>query len=115
LRDGAVFDMPPQTVARYVKSTPKPAPIVWRMDRKISRMAVGRMLRLEFLEPASVHWSIGNWAAATDSKTEATGFGTFICDLPTQALAAGAEVRFTMLWSERDKWEGNDFRVVIGE
>ena len=115
LRDGAVFDMPPQTYARYVKSTPKPAPIVWRMDTKISEMAAGRMLRLEFLEPASVHWSIDSWATATDSRTDATGFGTFICDLPTQALAAGAEVRFTMLWSEHGKWEGTDFMVVIGE
>ena len=115
LRDDAVFDMPPQTVARYVKSTPKPAPIVWRMDRKISRMAVGRMLRLEFLEPASVHWSIDNRGAATDSRTDATGFGTFICDLPTQALAVGAKVRFTMLWSEHGKWEGTDFMVVIAE
>ena len=73
------------------------------------------MLRLEFLEPASVHWSIDNWVTATDSRTDATGFGTFICDLPTQALAAGAEVRFTMLWSEHGKWEGTDFMVVIGE
>jgi glucoamylase len=115
LRDGAVFDMPPQTYARYVKSTPKPAPIVWRMDTKISRMAVGRRLRLEFLEPVSVHWSIDNWATATDSRTDATGFGTFICDLPTQALAAGAEVRFTMLGTGPGKWEGNDFMVAIGE
>jgi len=27
LRGGAVFDMPPQTDARHVNSTPKPAPI----------------------------------------------------------------------------------------
>ena len=30
LRDNAVFDMPPQTLDRYVKNTPPPAPIVWR-------------------------------------------------------------------------------------
>ena len=44
LRDGAVFDMPPQTHARYVKNTPKPAPIVWRTTSKISRIAVGSKL-----------------------------------------------------------------------
>jgi glucoamylase len=115
LRDGAVFDMPPQTYARYVKSTPKPAPIVWRIDAKVGRLAVGRMLRLEFLEPASLHWSFDNWTTTTDKGSNATGFGTFICDIHTQELAAGAEVRFTMLWSDRAKWEGNDFMVVIGE
>src|SRR3984957_19045685 len=115
LRDGAVFDMPPQTVARYVKSTPKPAPIVWRMDRKISRIAAGRILRLEFLEPASVHWSSDNWTTTTDSECHATGLGTFICDLPTPSLAAGAELRFTMLWTRQGKWEGTNFTVVVGE
>ncbi len=115
LRDGAVFDMPPQTHARYVKSTPAPAPIVWRKTSKICRIAVGRILRLEFLEPASVHWSSDNWTTTTDSECHATGLGTFICDLPTQSLAAGSEVRFTILWTQQGKWEGTDFMVAVGE
>jgi len=115
LREGAVFDMPPQTYARYVKSAPQPAPIVWRMASKIGRIAVGRILRLEFLEPASVHWSSDNWVITTDSECRATGVRTFICDLPTQSLAAGSQLRFTILWTQRDKWEGTDFMVVVGE
>jgi glucoamylase len=115
LRDGEVFDMPPQTRARYVKSTPKPAPIVWRTTSKVSRIPVGRILRLEFLEPASVHWSSDNWVITTDSECRATGLGTFIYDLSTQSLAAGTEVRFTVLWTEQGKWEGTDFMVVVGE
>jgi glucoamylase len=115
LRDGAVFDMPPQTHARYVKSKPAPAPIVWRTTSKVSRIAVGRILRLEFLEPVSVRWSSDNWAITTDSESRATGLGTFICDLPTQSLAAGSEVRFTILWTQQGKWEGTNFVVVIGE
>jgi glucoamylase len=115
LRDGAVFDMPPQTYARYVKSTPKPAPVVWRTTSKINRIAVGRLLRLEFLEPASVHWSSDNWVITTDSECRATGLGTFIYDLPTQSLAAGSEVRFTILWTQQGKWEGTNFMVVVGE
>jgi glucoamylase len=110
-----VFDMPPQTRARYVQGTPKPAPIVWRTTSRISRMAVGRILRLEFLEPASVHWSSDNWMTTTDSECRATGLGTFVCDLPTQSLVAGSELRFTILWTQRGKWEGADFTVAIGE
>jgi glucoamylase len=115
LRDGAVFDMPPQSHARYVKSKPAPAPIVWRTTAKVSRIAVDRILRLEFLEPASVRWSSDNWASTTDSESHATGLGTFIYDLPTQSLAAGSEVRFTILWTQQGKWEGTNFVVVIGE
>jgi glucoamylase len=115
LRDGGVFDMPPQAYARYVKSKPEPAPIVWRTASKVTRIAVGRILRLEFLEAASVHWSSDNWMTTTDSQSHATDLGTFLCDLPTQALAAGVAVRFTMLWTERGKWEGRDFLVKVGE
>jgi glucoamylase len=115
LRDGAVFDMPPQTQARYVKSKPAPAPLVWRTTSRVGRIAAGRILRLEFLEPASVHWSSDNWQITTDSESHATGLGTFIHDLPTQSLAAGSEVRFTVLWTQQGKWEGTNFLVVIGE
>ncbi len=115
LRDGGVFDMPPQAYARYVKSKPEPAPIVWRAASKITRIAAGRILRLELLEAASVHWSSDNWATTTDSQSHATDLGIFLCDLPTQALAAGVEVRFTILWTERGKWDGNDFLVKVGE
>jgi glucoamylase len=115
LRDGAVFDTPPQSYARYVKSKPGPAPIVWRKTSKISQISVGRILRLEFLEPASVHWSSDNWAITTDSECHATGLGTFICDLPTQSLAAGSEVSFTILWTQQGKWEGTNFMVAISE
>jgi glucoamylase len=85
------------------------------MDAKASQIAKGRILRLEFLEPASVQWSFDNWATKTDNGSDATGFGTFICDLPTQDLAKGAEVRFTVQWTKRDWWEGSNFAVVIGE
>jgi glucoamylase len=115
LRDGAVFDMPPQTHARYVNSTPKLAPVVWRTTSRISRIAVDRILRLEFLEPASVHWSSDNWMTTRDSECRATGLGTFICDLPTPSLAAGSEVRFTVLWTRQGRWEGTNFMVVVGK
>lgn len=115
LRDGAVFDMPPQTHARYVKTKPKPAPVVWRTTSRVGRIAMGQTLRFEALEPASVRWSSDNWSTIADSVCSATGLGTFICDLPTQLLVAGDVVRFTVRWTGQDRWEGTDFSVVIGE
>ncbi len=115
LKDGAVFDMPPQAHARYVKGKPKPAPVVWRVNSGIDRIAAGRLLRLEFLEPASVHWSTDEWKTTTDSPCHPTGLDTFICDLPTQSLASGRDVRFTVFWSQQNKWEGTDFAVAVHE
>src|SRR6202789_3097907 len=35
LRDGAVFDMPPQTFNRYIKNTPPPAHLIWQLTATI--------------------------------------------------------------------------------
>jgi glucoamylase len=106
--------MQPQTVRRYVKNTPKPAPIVWRKTYPIARIDAGRRLRLEFLEPARVHWSSDEWSSTSDTVGRDTGMGTYICDLPTQALARGSIVRFTIYWSQQHIWEGTNFAVSIG-
>ncbi len=113
LRDGAVFDMPPQTLQRYVKNTPPPAPIVWQLTAKVDRIPLGRVLRLEFLEAAQVHWSIDDWATTVDSPTTATGLGIYMVDLPLGRLTDETIVRFTMFWPKRCRWEGVDFKVAI--
>ena len=77
LKDGAVFDMPPQPFDRYVRNSPPVAPVVWRMTSEVLKIAIGRNLRLEFLEPAMVRWSLNNWASVKDSNALATGLGTY--------------------------------------
>ncbi|MBU6461244.1 MAG: glucan 1,4-alpha-glucosidase [Bradyrhizobium sp.] len=113
LRDNAVFDMPPHTVNRYVRNAPPPAPVVWRLTAKTGRIAAGRILRLEFLEPAQVHWSTDNWTKVLDSSAAATGLGTYIFDLPNGGLSGEGTVRFTMFWPQQNRWEGSDFEVAI--
>ncbi|WP_213771948.1 glucan 1,4-alpha-glucosidase [Bradyrhizobium sp. dw_78] len=113
LCDGAVFDMPPQTLNRYVRATPPPAPIIWQLTSRVERVAAGRTLRLEFLEEAQVHWSIDDWATVADSATVATGLGMYFCDLPTAHLAGECIVRFTLFWPKQNRWEGADFQVAI--
>lgn len=114
LRDGAVFDRPPQPFVRYVKNTAPLAPIVWRMTSESLSIPAGRSLRLELLEPATVHWSSNDWMSTTDSIAEPTGLGTYICDLSTEKLTKGSAVVFTMHWTQQDKWTGTDYRVEVG-
>ena len=113
LRDGAVFDMPPQTLRRYVHNTPAPAPIVWRTTAKVERIGAGRVLRLEFLEPARIRWSMDDWTTTSDSDTIAVGMGLQFYDLPTAGLTNETIVRFTMFWPKQNRWEGADFQVEI--
>jgi glucoamylase len=115
LRDGAVFDMPPQTLNRYVNNRPVPAPIVWQSTSKVERIALGRALRLEFLEEAQVRWSMDNWTTISDGNTTATGLGMHVCDLPTERLTQETVVRFTIFWPKQNRWEGADFQIEIAK
>jgi glucoamylase len=114
LRDGAVFDMPPQPFDRYVKNAWPVAPVVWRMTSESLKIAVGRKLRLEFLEPAMVHVP-DNWASTENSNAVATGLGTYICDLPTENLTEGRIIVFTIYWPKQNKWAGIEYRVSVGD
>src|SRR5512142_362079 len=61
LHDGRVFDMPPQTVQRYlVEQTESPC-VVWRFNHKIRSLPAGKILRVETLAPAVIHWSDDDW------------------------------------------------------
>ena len=112
IRDGVIFDMPPQTVARYVAGQPPIAPFAWRLTDKRTVMAARRSLRIELSETAIVHWSTDAWAHVTDSHTRDTGFGTHVCDLPTKMLVPGL-VAFTIFWPTRQQWEGTDFYIDV--
>ena len=115
LKDGAVFDMPPQTFERYVKNSAPLAPIVWRITSESSSITAGRILRLEFLEPATIRWSPDNWKSVKDNKTNDTGFHTHIFDIATENLKSGSSLVFTVYWQQQDKWAGKNFRVDIVE
>jgi glucoamylase len=113
IHDGRVFDMPPQTVARYQKNMTASKVASWRFNQKIRTVLEGKNLRIETLAPALVHWSGDNWHTTTDSKTIDTGLGAHYVDLPTNTLSAGSNVCFTFYWPEANKWEGANFQVTI--
>jgi glucoamylase len=113
LHDGAVFDMPPQPGERYVRNKLDARVQSWRINNQATRVIEGRILRVELLERATVRWSSDNWMMVNDMTTIATGFGTYICDLPTQALRADETVVFTIYWNDRKIWKGENFDVRI--
>ncbi len=115
LRDGRVFDTPPQTVQRYVvekRGTPYAA---WRFNHRVGRMPAGKVLRIEVLSPAVVHWSADGWRTVRDSETRDTGLGVHLVDLPTAQLGPSGSVVFTFYWPGACHWEGRDFAVEVSE
>ena len=113
LHEGRVFDLPPQTVERYlVKKTGSPHAI-WRFNNKSDSMPAGKILRLEVLAPAVAHWSADGWRTIHDTRTNDTGLGVHIADLSTHELAPGAEIIFTFYWPGADRWEEVDFMMQV--
>lgn len=113
LRDGKIFDMPPQTVERYLVKKQKAAFFGWRFNNKVRSIPPGRQLRIVLLAPAVVHWSFDQWATSHDTNTRDTGLGVHAADLPADHLSPGREVTFTFYWPEEQRWEGVNFSVVL--
>jgi glucoamylase len=114
LEDGRVFDLPPQTVQRYlIEKTVSPR-MVWRFNHKIRAISPGKTLRIETLAPAVIHWSADDWNTIQDVSSHDVGLGIHIADLAINDLPDGKQIKFTFYWPDAHHWEGTDFAVRIG-
>jgi glucoamylase len=114
LKDGRVFDMPPQTVQRYQVEKVASACSIWRYNHKCRHLPTGKLLRIELLAPALIHWSADDWWTTQDIRTTDSELGIHFADLPTDGLPVGCTVTFTFLWLEVGRWEGVNFEVTVG-
>jgi glucoamylase len=115
LADGAVFDMPPQGVERYIKGKTTSNIRIWRFNNRLSVIPRGKTLRLELPAAATVRWSLDDWTTVNDTQTVETGFDGQFADLPSQDAAGGSAVVFTFLWRDSGQWENQNFTVRIDE
>lgn len=113
LRDGKVFDQPPQTIQRYLKDNRELQIFEWRFNNKCRSVPVGKTLRVVLLSPALVHWSTDGWSSVQDTDTRDTGLGIHILDLPTSSLPRGRQLVFTFFWPNENRWEGSDYTVAV--
>ena len=113
IRDGKIFDQPPQTVQRYLKEKHVRQIFGWRFNNKTRSVPRNKTLRIVLLIPGRVRWTIDNWTTAHDTDTRDTGLGIHVLDLPTASLPPGAEAVFTFFWPNENRWEGTDYRVRV--
>jgi len=114
LHDERLFDQPLQTVQRYLNEKTVSPRLVWRFNHKLRTLPHGKILRIELMAPASIHWTADDWKTCYDLRTHDAGLGIHMADLPTKALPEGKQVKFTFYWPDPGHWEGKDFIVRVG-
>ena len=117
IRDGQVFDQPPQTAARYLKAeVPATRFAVWRFNNKTRSLPFARILRIETLARTIVHVGADGWSDVRDIAAVDTGLGVWVVDLDTGALPLTRHVKrinFTFYWPDAARWEEVDFEVLV--
>ncbi len=113
LLDGKIFDLPPQTVKRYITDKTVSPLMLWRFNHKIRSMLCGRILRIETMSKAIIHWSIDDWKTVHDIENSRQILGIYFSDLPTESLPEGSQIRFTFYWPDANRWEGTDFEIHV--
>jgi glucoamylase len=112
LADGEIFDLPPQTRARYILDQHPGRHALWRTDAAIASMPAGKILRIEAPDPFHVRWSAPAGRTTANLQAVDLGVGVWFCDLPSQDLKAGTRLLFTLYWSGHQGWQG-DFEIHI--
>ena len=113
IRDGQVFDMPPQTVKRYLEEKTTSPFAIWRFNQKICSMLAGKTLCIEVLSACMVRWTSDGWRTYENVKTRDTGVGMYLAELPAKDLPSGTALEFTFLWTNSDIWENVNFCVNV--
>jgi glucoamylase len=113
VRDGKIFDQPPQTVQRYLIQKSERQIFEWRFNNKCRTVPRSKKLRLVLLSPAMVRWTLDGWQSFEDTNTRDTGLGIYTLDLPTASLPPGSQVVFTFFWPQENRWEGTNYGVAV--
>ena len=113
LSDGAVFDMPPHTVRRYVHGKQQARCRPWRPDCPVAAIPPGRVLRLDLPEDSIVRYTRDIWLTQAEILTRDTGLGIYVAEIPTSGMTAGESVVFTWRNARTGAWHGRNHDVAI--
>lgn len=100
LHDNAVWDMPPQTVERYLKNANTADFQIWTTNQRRGWLAPGKKLRVDLVGPARVEWSIDGRSKAT--HTVDSGLHLHTAMLPVSTAAAGTEIAVKVTPDDED-------------
>jgi glucoamylase len=112
--DGKVYDAIPEVAERYLSNRSDRAKLeVWKPSRHVRFMRAGETLRVHGDAPFILRWSGDNWKTVNDTKSMQNALQVDYVDLKDVAAKAGICLRFTFLWTEDNRWEGQNYEVTV--
>jgi glucoamylase len=112
--DGKVYDAIPEVAERYLgKRSDRVRLEVWKPTRHVRFMRSGETLRVHGDAPFSLRWSNDNWKTVNDSKSIQNGLQLDYVDLIDAPTSEGTCLCFTFLWTEDNRWEGQNYEVTV--
>jgi len=110
---GRPVDRPEPVWLRYNGMRPRPMRAHWSRRMPVGSIRAGQSLRLILANPSLVHWSQDGWQSSSDVSTEANSLGLHVVDLPTEHLAVGQRITFSIQKRDSGNWVESDRTVVI--
>jgi glucoamylase len=111
--DGKVYDAIPAVAQRYLGKRESVTRMeVWKPTRHVRFMHAGEFLRVQGNAPFRLHWSGDNWQTVNDTDSRRNALKIDYVDLKDVMTKAGTCVRFTLFWTEDNRWEGRDYEVT---
>ncbi len=116
IADGQVFDRIPIVAERY--GVPKDKRSfesrleIFRLNRPITAMTEGSVLRITDEEPFQVLWTTDNWASKEQKDSRQVGHPGSYADIAAAPDQTGS-LEFTLFWPRSNRWLGRNFEVSI--
>ncbi len=114
IKEKKIFDMSPHAQERYLQNQTYSRYVVWRFTYPVDRISAKKILRIEVLTPAIIHWTDDNWDTIKDTETTDTQLGMHVADLKFSTKKA-EKIKFTFFWKEAKRWENRNFEVKVFE
>lgn len=114
LKEGKVYDMPPQTVKRYIQEGRKAKYALWKFNQKRHSIPSGTILRVGLLFPATIRWKIEGQPGIFEVNNRTTNLDFFIADIPTDQLPTGKTVIFQIDVPDDLGESSQTYQITIG-
>jgi glucoamylase len=110
--DGKVFDHISAVAERYGQDKRPCSVEVFRLDRQLQSIVVGKKLRVLADDHFSLVWTLDDWNTVQNMESHNVGCAGHFADIETEPGKA-SRVIFTLKWRLENRWEGRNFEVRL--